>query len=275
MKSFSQYITEATAERDQSFLDEAEFVFQKVVEDLYKHQLKNYFSDEIEGVRRYATDLGTATENKLYDNVYLVFAPTAKDKRGIFVKIKGTDKKTIALFCLEKKDFATDNPVWSAMSTQYAHLRVTFIHEFIHYLDSTRIGDQRWSAITKAANVFSGKINPRTYYNQPLEFNAFYQQGISRIEGTIKLLFSDFGEDPKDTIKKIETTYKPLFTTNFNDFYKFSIENNVFQKDFIQNLTDKNKKKLMSRYYGLFKDMIQPKLNKLKLMADQYERQHE
>lgn len=273
MKTFYQYITEATAEKDQAFIDEAEFVFQKLLEDCHTNKQKNYFTDTTSDPPRYGVNLGTVTANKLYDNIYVVFAEKNLKTQGVFARIKGTQTQSLGLFYLQPIDYKANSPVWSAFVRDYKQIRTTFIHEFIHFLDYTRMGSDRWSAaVSGTTNSFSTKVNPTIYYNQPLEFNAFYQQGAATIQGTIKSLFMEMSDDI-GYIKTFIEKYKEMFSNNFNDFYNFSLKMNVFEKGYIQALTAKNKKKLMSRYYSLYTDILSPKLNKLKVMVQQYDGQ--
>lgn len=276
MKTFKQYITEATASRDQAFIDEAEFVFQKLIEDNYRYKLKNYFSDTdkfTKETKKFVVCVGTVTKNHIYDDLYVVFSPETEKSRGLYVKVSPT-ARTIALNVLNDEDRLQKNPVFSALSRDYSNIRLTFIHEFIHYLDSTRIGNERWDSIVKSkTNMYLAKSNTQIYFNQPLEFNAYYQQGIAKLEGFIKYLFVRFGEGPEKVRQEIEKEKERLFADNFNDFLKFSLEQNIFPKAYYDSLTEKNKKKLMSRYYGMYKDIVKPKLEKLELMMDNYERQ--
>jgi hypothetical protein len=81
------------------------------------------------------------------------------------------------------------------------------------------------------------KTTVKDYYNAPTEYNAYYQEAASYI---VNLLSDD--------------KYLPHFKENyktFGSFYKWMIEQ-VFDKHFISNLNDINKKKLQKRVYNIY-----------------------
>jgi hypothetical protein len=95
-----------------------------------------------------------------------------------------------------------------------------FIHEFTHYLDSL-----------KYRNTYKVK-NPadlESYYNSPEEYNAYTQELISYIW--------------KNKKKLIELPY--------NKFYKKVFK---YKKDFTDNLTVLNRRKLKKRLYKIYSD---------------------
>lgn len=108
-------------------------------------------------------------------------------------------------------------------------LKDSFIHEFIHYLDFKR------------SKGYTPNFNEKTtisdYYNSPTEYNAYYQEAANYIVN----LFKD-----DNILSKFKEKY-----TNFETFYKWMVEN-VFEKDYIKNLNDKNKKKLKKRIYNIY-----------------------
>ena len=94
-----------------------------------------------------------------------------------------------------------------------------FIHEFIHYLDSKRY-----------SNTYSIK-QPNSledYYNSPEEYNAYTHE----------------------IIKKILKTENKLKSLSFNEFLKRSMK--YGSSEFLDNLNDENRKKLIKRLYSIY-----------------------
>lgn len=113
----------------------------------------------------------------------------------------------------------------------------SFIHEFIHYLDYTRIKNKNYKT----------NLNPNTkvedYYNSPLELNAYYQEAASYI---VKLF---------DDNESILIKFREKYSNDFNKFRDWMFEN-VFEKDFIRNLTPKSKEKIIKRIYNIYEKYL-------------------
>jgi hypothetical protein len=112
-------------------------------------------------------------------------------------------------------------------------LKDSFIHEFIHYLDFKRSKGHRPD--------FDDKTTISDYYNEPTEYNAYYQEAANVF---VNLLKDD------DILSKIKEKYD-----NFEDFSKWMMEN-VFDKHFIKNLNEKNKRKLKKRIYNIYSEFL-------------------
>jgi hypothetical protein len=132
----------------------------------------------------------------------------------------------------------------------------TFWHEFIHYMDHARMSpDQRKKAFSgykspshtaaereKSGKPLSDKEKEKVRYNytnNPIETNAFIQQGLSRIEYHLKDL------DNKEDIQAIIGKHP-------NDLYK--LVKAVVYKSFGKNLSDSNVAKLKKRTAQMWLD---------------------
>ena len=106
----------------------------------------------------------------------------------------------------------------------------TFVHEFIHYLDMQRRN--------KKGNMVATDIIS-DYYNSPEEFNAFYQEGILKLDGYIQ------------TDKIREIVFHNL-DISFQEFYKIVLQKSIFDKDFMENLNTRNERALIKRLSDYF-----------------------
>lgn len=262
MKSFRKYLKE-DADKDHAFVEEADHVWKKLITDLHINKLKNYFWNKEK--TNFGINIGTVTGSKLYDSLFVAFFAKDKSQTGGFAKTKSAGYETITLYALSDEDLKEKNPVYSALEKNYQAIASSFTHEFIHYLDSSRISDDRWENIVTGMinkNVHSGDL--RVYYNQPLEFNAFTQEGFAKAESFISSLFKKLLDKPNELQSLVTGKLAALFSDDFNDVWNFSIDSGIFSTNFINNLTDQNRKRLMSRYYSLYKQVIKPKLLKLR-----------
>lgn len=117
--------------------------------------------------------------------------------------------------------------------TMYA--KNTIIHEFIHYLDQKRKKDQTFTRTSAK--------HSKDYYNDPHEFNAWYQADIDEFMDEF-----DYYPHIRMKIKKM----------SFKEFRQY-MENQQLTSDFVKNLNRKYKRKLDKRLYQLYRD-IQHKL---------------
>lgn len=119
-------------------------------------------------------------------------------------------------------------------------MRDTFVHEFVHFLDFTRMGARGPKVFGQQAAAQKGgeeaERNKR-YVNSPMEFNAFFQQGIGNIENYLKSL-------PPESRLKVATK---IIGSTPNEFMKRISDLPWFRDQFLKNLNDKNKTKFMKR----------------------------
>lgn len=130
-----------------------------------------------------------------FDPIVIIFLPLDATKGGTFQasgKVGYFD--VISLYVLKPGDFTTDKTkairtikkIFASRNT-----RSTFMHEFIHLLDSKRYGkqkkrkndpDQSDEPYIPKSGVLHAKGDIQGYYNTPEEFNAFYQGLVADYE---------------------------------------------------------------------------------------------
>jgi len=112
----------------------------------------------------------------------------------------------------------------------------SIVHEFIHLLDENRIGKPLPSVGD------DGKIQSlETYYNHPLEFNAFYQAAISEMEQSL------------NDIESKRPKYFDIITQTWEAFEKFVMLK--LDQSFVNSLNSTYRKKLKSRLYRFYKTL--------------------
>ena len=121
------------------------------------------------------------------------------------------------------------------------------IHELIHWID-----DIEWDI---------GQIKSKDYYNKPDEFNSYSLQMIDYIKDQM-LSNKNLKSSIKDIIKDggFEKFWKNT-TDNGFIFSSYPIQNfeAAILNNFYNSLTDKNKKRLISRVSNYFKDILSKK----------------
>jgi len=123
------------------------------------------------------------------------------------------------------------------LATRMLGASKAFIHEFIHYLDSQRYKDKgQGSAVALREQGFDA------YYNTPAEFNAYYQEGVNEILGTLEII-RDHAE-----AKKPGTLAE--FLKSFSVFEKKFLS--YFSEDFIKALNPTYQRKFIQRFYGFY-----------------------
>lgn len=114
--------------------------------------------------------------------------------------------------------------------------RVAFIHEFTHWLDFERVG----------APTSSSDKSTQDYYNDPLEFNAYFQESIHDFEHHLKKFLSSNINSRNWALSNLKTF--PKFLKLFQNFV---------EKRFIDNLTSSTDKRIKKRLYKYWYDLNQ------------------
>jgi len=107
-----------------------------------------------------------------------------------------------------------------------------FIHEVIHYLDSLRMTTAPSGKSKEVPSVMAD------YYNSPVEFNAYYQEGISKLDGYLA-----------NELIRVRI-YNNLDMT-FEEFYE-KVKKSIFDFEFIDSLNQRNERALIKRLYDFF-----------------------
>lgn len=154
------------------------------------------------------------------DPFLLILEPISHGKDGGFGFYKNKHPVVVLYHLPKTKDFLM------AMKTA----KTTFIHEYIHYLDWVRMG--------RKMNVFqqSGRssVGPVEYYNNSIEYNAYYQETLQKIDERLR-------EDPE---------MSRFFLQSFDSFFSFFVGR--ANTHYLDNLNNKNRRKLMKRLYDYF-----------------------
>jgi hypothetical protein len=131
-----------------------------------------------------------------------------------------------------------NNVLMGSFNPKYVSTRLDptrFVHEFIHYLDEKRTGLQGGSV----KKFDSGDV--KKYFNDPGEYNAYYQEALNTIENIISN--RTFGE------RLIATEWSTL--DKFTD-YVFDL----MEVDFVANLEPKYRKKVLKRLSRFYSEKI-------------------
>lgn len=110
-----------------------------------------------------------------------------------------------------------------------------FTHEFIHYLDIGRMNpDTREKAVDKSIMAAQSGEDSK-YYTDPLEYNAFLQQGLTKIQNYIGNTKSKakvervIGKTPTEFYNLVLKVIPPEMKKNMNDVYKNKLKKRVAQ----------------------------------------------
>jgi hypothetical protein len=213
-------INEATVENDMYYYNIADNFYDKMIIELTD---KNYISQKDGNILFKASEINTN-----YSDLLIIFTDVNSNKtKPTFGD--NTFKGGYAFGTYKQYKVIVINNLWKAKEPERGILKDSFIHEFIHYLDFKRSKGYK--------PKWTEKTTVKDYYNAPTEYNAYYQEAASYI---VNLLSDD--------------KYLPHFKENyktFGSFYKWMIEQ-VFDKHFISNLNDINKKKLQKRVYNIY-----------------------
>lgn len=116
-----------------------------------------------------------------------------------------------------------------------------FIHEFTHLSDLRKMGKRGSDVLKKTKNV-SSKSDSK-YYNTSMEFNAYVQAGLAKIQ--------DFVETKKNLSKE---KLEKIIGKTPDEFLKLVLQ--VVEKNFADQLNDKNRKKIKKRTASMWKELM-------------------
>lgn len=122
----------------------------------------------------------------------------------------------------------------------FADRRSAFTHEFIHFLDFMRVSDPEVARRLMRSAASNATASDKAYYNDSIETNAFVQQALTKLENFLK------AADPE---KK-----QQLLGKGDRGFYEWAI--GYFPKGFMDNLDEKNGRKIVKRVMQLRQDLL-------------------
>lgn len=119
------------------------------------------------------------------------------------------------------------------------------IHEIIHFFDMQR---RKGKGVDVSYREDAPLEDPEKYYNDPMEFNAFFQTAASIIRQTAEEDLADLEGD--------ELEEQWVDWLGWDSFEGFSIgAEQVFDQDFLNHLNPKYKRKLDKRLYQLWVEL--------------------
>lgn len=254
MKSFRQHLIEANPMRDAQYRGEAANVWARLL-----RSLQNNFDNIAKIVSNYSTnrdprvvinDLGDAIGDAKYKRLRIIFYGSGSQGklRGQF----GFDPlykniPVIGIFGIDPGSMKDKDTFLDALNQFRAKYSSTFTHEFIHYSDWKRLGDDKWTEGIRDLDDPYG-MTAQTYYNNPIEYNAHFQQGLANLEQDVgDILF--YG--PKTTE---QTKLKVAIERGFSEFE--IVARSYFSGAFVDQLTPVNRKKYLARLYQFWEKEI-------------------
>ncbi len=119
----------------------------------------------------------------------------------------------------------------------FERTKESFIHEFIHYMDWSRVHpDKRKAVMGKDLST------PEKYYNNPLETNAYLQQGLSRVDDHLRGMSS-------------RAEAQNLIGKSPDEFYRIMLK--VLNPGIGKYMNAQNKNKLKKRLAGMWSDTME------------------
>lgn len=223
-----QPISEASEFRDRALRGEAERVHRELVNAIRQYGISAFYNTTFNnGV---LLDLGQIAKQ----DIKLILQDSGPS--GALTKVKNKNIPVLivggfnGITDMDLREDKTDQFVASVLIGQKA----TFIHEFIHTLDSYRTND------------FFGRPSisdsDEEYFNHPSELNAFYQEGIQSLEDRI-LKFKERGMAWRFANQSFEET--------FDNFVKIHLHD-----EFWNNLTNENKRRIRKRFYNFYSETM-------------------
>jgi len=228
------------AEQDRLFRKQAREVYDKLVE-----YLKNSGEFQRKGASRSVsitqfTDLEKNASSPLKIKWYDEGMSSADAK---YVKNGGDPE--IRLFVLEQGIFDSEDDSRFAMMRKLQNFAKVFMHEYVHYLD-----DRRTEAnIKDLATYDTGEEKSwETYFTDPFEINAYFQSGLAQLEQTLQVP------------GLLDTRMSRDWNESFRGFKDWFFEEHIPPR-MQYNINDDQKKRLINRLYGFWREVIMKKYN--------------
>jgi hypothetical protein len=179
-------VVEATYARDASVREQAErfykdlYDYLNVEKDVLERRLTPGKNGVFSVMARAFTDVGPA-------NLIVVFATSVGGRKG------GTGK-------LGHMDAMVINALLAPGDLAHLQSRVqknVVVHEMVHILDPGRRKGQMSAKAVERGDVAG-------YYNEPGEWNAYWQEGASQLERMLRTLTNNAGLDPDSRSKALD-----------------------------------------------------------------------
>jgi hypothetical protein len=230
MKSFKSFLAESY-ENDKKFRDMAQKAYSKLMQYVATtdpYDLIEYKPEK--GVVIFGQQIG-------YDNLLIIINPGNRKSGGFTedgIKLSGKTYKVIMVQGT-RQIFSKLNK--ELFKNTYID-RGTFVHEFIHYLDSER-GDNYENSVEKML-----KGGDKAYYNTSTEFNAYFQEISTFVENVLETAYR---VDAEKVLVKWLKSFKA-----FDKTIKSVLKQDATLNGYITLLNKKYKRKYTKRLYNLY-----------------------
>lgn len=223
------------AKQDKIFRDKARKIYQDLIE--YLENSGDYYTSKRIGA--YVTT--SQFTDVIDDELTIEWTQTRVGKGDASYTTRGSGamkKKVLRLFVMDKRFYSDSEERRNEMIQGLKDNSDVFIHELIHYFDDLRAEEDLEDVIQYKSQ---GK-DPKTYYSDPVEVNAFFQSALAEFEGFI--------EDDEHFEFMMEMRWKKDFR-NFKEW----IFDKVLPEEFMKHLSGDQKKRLINRLYGYWKQL--------------------
>lgn len=155
----------------------------------------------------------------------------AKGVYGASGKWRGPEFDRVVVFYILSEKIL-NKKIWGGLVLEEGRI----VHEVIHMLDSKR--QKEYSTSIESDGSIKNLSN---YYNSPSEFNAYYQEGVYRIEDDLEMVSKKRPDIAKEWLDTWEG-FKNFALMRFDDAFR-------------EYLNEKFTKKLYRRLYQVYEDM--------------------
>ena len=271
MKSFGEFIIEADALRDKKVRLEASRVWNQLLRILKSNpQYLNKVPPSKD--YEYAPQLiisGQTLQTNQYDDfvLSLIFTQKKYGYGGLFIDYRST--KVVRLIISEPISIKADSQdLSSARYTISApdffrvikRYEVVFVHEFVHYLDSKRVGGL--DKVKRGGSWSGDKFqSDQDYFNSPHEFNAYFQNTAKEIDNRIKMVAQDIQKLLKlnVSLQSLQRELEARIPSDAKNFLKYL----PIRFDYEKKLNQVYQRKFLNRLYDYYQKIAIPQRNKI------------
>lgn len=246
MKRFTEHLVEADALRDLSARAVANAVWDGIQEIASnKKTIEKKVQVDQAGI---LFDLKKLKLSPVPLEVVFTARAYGQGRTGAFVRSENVPR--IYIFRLQNPPNVVS--LYDAMRWEEEKLRDTFVHEFIHHLDAIRMGSARWDKVLNSYPQPGAEADrdsyEEKYFNNPIEFNAFYQQSIDKLDVWLDDIVTERDKLDLSDIGAVSEFKKKIEFKTFDMFYDFVVDE-FFPQEMIGALTTEYREKLKSRLY--------------------------
>lgn len=207
----------------------------------YRQQAVNFFDqfvDDIRNIRIFPVTqrVGLIYTYQFNNNEYKIALVSNMPYDGGVQQIDGDNYLVVNTDPIDTTELnLIDEHDAKKLSIVLNHKKSIIIHELIHLFDAERqegFFDRQ---------SFDGSMED--YFNHPSELNAFYQEAVQK-----------FQESLNKRIHNLEH-FHDVFGEDFESVFGF-FQRNFLDREFWENLTQENKRKIRKRFYNFYSETI-------------------